>query len=270
MANAARPPRLVTLAFSHYNEKARWALDHCRVPYVEHGFMPGFSQLAVLVATRGRGGAKDRVSSRFSTPILKTAAGETICDSTAIAHWAETHSTVDATPLFPHPDVEPLVEELGRELGPRTRLVAYYHVFQSETAMRTLATTNVGRGQALAFAALRPLGSLLIKRGLQVDEARMLRATEKVRDYLTSITARLDRHPYLTGESFTAADLTFAALFAPALLITREEGFGATFPKPAELGQAARDLVAEMRASVAGRFALDVYRRHRAPSARVS
>ena len=35
-------PRLITISFSHYCEKARWALDHARVPYVEESHLPGF------------------------------------------------------------------------------------------------------------------------------------------------------------------------------------------------------------------------------------
>ena len=82
------PHRLVTLAFSHYNEKARWALDVCGVEYREERWMPGFSQLAVLAATKGKGGKRDDVSSRLSTPVLITSEGETIVDSTDVARWA--------------------------------------------------------------------------------------------------------------------------------------------------------------------------------------
>ena len=34
-------PRLQTIAFSHYCELARWALDRARVPYVEASHFPG-------------------------------------------------------------------------------------------------------------------------------------------------------------------------------------------------------------------------------------
>ncbi|MEO6575733.1 MAG: glutathione S-transferase N-terminal domain-containing protein, partial [Polyangiaceae bacterium] len=34
-------PRLVTIPFSHYCEKARWAADHLRAPYVEEAYIPG-------------------------------------------------------------------------------------------------------------------------------------------------------------------------------------------------------------------------------------
>ncbi|MBX3193327.1 MAG: glutathione S-transferase family protein [Labilithrix sp.] len=269
----SRESTLVTLVFSHYNEKARWALDYCGVPYRERGYMPGFSQLGVLFATRGRGGRADRVSSRLSTPVLLTGDSETLCDSTDIARWASARSARSAGggpgPLFPTPEVVELVESFGRDLGPYTRRVGYWHAFQSETALRTLADENVSRRQALAFRALAPVGRAWIARRLGVTEERCRRATDRVRAEMAKVEARLDRGPYLVGEEFTAADLTFASLLAPALLVTREEGYGATFPAVDELGPEARDLVAETRATRAGRFALEMFRRHRrAPRAR--
>ena len=258
-----RGNRLVTLVFSHYNEKARWALDYCGIPYDEQRFMPGFSQLGVLVATRGRGGRADAVSTRFSTPVLLTE-GATLCDSTEIARWASSHANGGGPgPLFPDPAVLDLVDRFGRDLGPHTRLVGYWHAFRSQTAMRTLAERNVGRWQALAFRMLAPIGRGLIKRGLDVTDERCRRSLDRVRTELAMVEERLARGPYLVGDSFTAADLTFAALMAPLLAPSREEGYGATLPTADELGPDARALVAEMRSTRAGRFALDMYRRHR-------
>jgi glutathione S-transferase len=121
--------------------------------------MPGFSQLGVLVATRGRGGTADTASSRLSTPVLVADDGTTFCDSTDIARWASARAGANgAGTLFPHPAVLDLVTDFGRELGPHTRLVAYWHAFRSPTALRTLAEENVRPRQALAFRAMAPLG----------------------------------------------------------------------------------------------------------------
>jgi glutathione S-transferase len=160
--------RLITLAFSHYNEKARWALDWCGVKYHEDRYLPGFSQLAVLAATRGRGGRADRVSTRMSTPVLVTEGGRALCDSTDIARWASATLALGGDgPLFPEPSVGALVDELGVELGPYVRLLAYFHVMRAPGAMDVLATENVGRGQALAFRVLAPLGRRYLTRARQ-------------------------------------------------------------------------------------------------------
>ena len=54
--------RLITIAISHYCEKARWALDRAGITYVESAHVP----LAHLVFTKAAGGS--------STPILVTPA----------------------------------------------------------------------------------------------------------------------------------------------------------------------------------------------------
>jgi glutathione S-transferase len=261
----ARPDnRLVTIAFSHFNEKARWALDYCGVDYVERKFMPGFSHFGVMLATGGRGGKADAVSSRWSTPILVTRDGERLCDSTEIAHWASARAGGGSPgPLFPTAEVDELVAHFGRVIGPSTRVVAYWHALRSKTAFRTLAENNVSRRQALAFRAFAPLGGLLIKRGLGIDEGRKERAIERVKKEIALVEARLEGHRYLVGDGFTAADLTFASLFSPALLVTPAEGYGAAYPTVDELSSEAKDLVAEMRATKAGKFALEMFRLHR-------
>jgi glutathione S-transferase len=64
------------------------------------------------------------------------------------------------------------------------------------------------------------------------------------------------------GDSFTAADLTFAAL--TALLLLPEQFGSAGFSDTIRAAYPA-ELVAELRDSPAGRHALEMYRRHRSP-----
>jgi hypothetical protein len=74
--------RLITIRFSHYNERARWALDRLGVAYEEEPYMPLFHVLAVARATRGRGGSADHHSTRYSTPVLITDSGRVLTAST--------------------------------------------------------------------------------------------------------------------------------------------------------------------------------------------
>ena len=143
--------RLITLSFSHYNEKARWALDRFAVPYREERYLPFFCSLAVAVATRGRGGAADRTSSRYSTPVLITENGRVLTDSTEIARFAA--GSVDS--LFPSDEVASLVDHYGDRLGPYTRLLAYWHVLQHPGMIERLAEANVSRRQVPVFRLLR-------------------------------------------------------------------------------------------------------------------
>ncbi len=68
---------LITIPFSHYCEKARWALDWCGVPYVERACLPGLH----LRHTRRIGGR--------TVPALIRGDGSAHVDSTDILRWAD-------------------------------------------------------------------------------------------------------------------------------------------------------------------------------------
>jgi glutathione S-transferase len=253
------PHRLITLAFSHYNEKARWALDRYAVPYHEEAHMPFVCSLAVAVATRGRGGAPDRTSSRYSTPVLILNDGRILTDSTDIVRFA---AGPDGA-LFPNTEVSELVDHYGDQLGPYTRLLAYWHLGRHPGMIEQLATDNVGRREAWLFKRLGALAESRLTRALNLSESGHDRALARVRQELDAAASRLEHHRYLCGDRFTAADLTFAALLAPSLCLTRDEGFGAVLPEVTSLDEEAQALVREVRNHPAGRFALRLYAEER-------
>jgi glutathione S-transferase len=204
------------------------------------------------------------VSTRFSTPVLITSDGTRICDSTDIARWASSQAQRGGDdPLFPNAEVADLVQHYGSKYGADTRLVAYWHALGSKSALPKMADANVGRAQALAFRAMAPLGSAMIRNALGVTKERYERSLARVREEVEDAGRRLERTKYLVGDTFTAADLTFAALSAPVLLVTPDEGYGAVLPSLDEVSDDTRALVTEMRGTRAGAFALDVFRRYR-------
>ncbi len=253
------PHRLITLAFSHYNEKARWALDRYSVPYREEPHMPFVCSLAVAVATRGRGGAADRASSRYSTPVLILNDGRTLTDSTDIVRFAA--GPDDA--LFPNTEVSELVDHYGDQLGPYTRLLAYWHLGRHAGMIEQLAADNVGRREAWLFKRIVPLAGSQLSRTLNLTQAGHDRALARVRQELDEAASRLENRNYLCGDRFTAADLTFAALLAPGLCLTPQEGFGAVLPELASLDDEAQALIREVRTHPAGQFALRMYAEER-------
>jgi glutathione S-transferase len=89
------------------------------------------------------------------------------------------------------------------------------------------------------------------------------RALARVRQELDAAASRLEHRNYLCGNRFTAADLTFAALLAPGLCLTPEEGFGAVLPEVASLDDEAQALIREVRTHPAGQFALRMYAEER-------
>lgn len=217
--------------------------------------MPFVCSVAVAVATRGRGGKADRTSSRYSTPVLILNDGRVLSDSTDIVRFA----AGEDDSLFPSSEVSDLVDHYGDQLGPYTRLLAYWHLGRHPGMIERLAADNVSRRQAKVFRRLAPLMQSQLKRALGLTEAGRDRAMARLREELDATASRLGDGNYLCGDRFTAADLTFAALLSPALCITPEEGFGAVLPEMASLDEEAQALISEVRAHPAGQFALRIY-----------
>src|SRR5205085_3956785 len=97
-----------------------------------------------------------------------------------------------------------------------------------------------------------------IRPGIEAEDERV------VWQELDFVAQRLaEQGPYLCGERFTAADLTFAALSAPVIV---PPIYGVTLPQPELLPPATATLVMRAREHPAGRYALSLFERHRRPS----
>jgi glutathione S-transferase len=258
--------RLVTIRVSHYNERARWALDRLGVSYVEEPYMPMMHVPAVLLATRGRGGRADGVSTRVSTPVLVTDEGEALCDSGEILRWADARFGTPQTTLYPAPhraDIEAFEADVHDRVGPHTRRLAYFVGLMRPEIMHGLADRNVGPRQAWMFRRVSRIVMAGVARGLKIDAAHADRSLARLREQMRALGPRVEGRPYLFGDRFTAADLSLACMLAPVLLPTPAEGYGATLPEVEALPAEGRELVAEMRASPVGGFALRMFARER-------
>lgn len=206
--------RLITIPFSHYNERARWGLDRCRVPYRETGYLPGMHILPVAWATK-LGGRADRVSSPLSTPLLVTSEGRVIQDSGAILRFADAARAEGTPTLFSTAEADELSERYHDELGPHARRLAYHHLFTDPEAIRRAAYASVGRIQATAFWLSRRLVRAAITRALNVTADAAARSRARVERLFDETSRRLADRPFLAGDAFSAADLSFAALASP-------------------------------------------------------
>ena len=244
-------PRLVTIPYSHYCEKARWALERGGVTFAEEMHAPLFSWRGAL----GSGGGR-------TVPVLVTEDG-VVKESTDILRWVDAHGR-PPEPYFPpdRPEVESLVSMFDRRLGPATRRVGYFHALRGDPAyVEELLTADVPAWEA---RAVRILGSVLpriIRSGLKIDEAGVARSSTAIEAVFATVNERLaDGRKTLTGDSFTAADLTFASLAGPVVMPpTYATRFGGAHRLPAPLVA----IVDGMRATRAGAFAMRIYETYR-------
>jgi len=242
--------RLVTIRYSHYCEKARWALERARIEFVEEPHVPIISWIGAL----GSGGNR-------TAPVF-VAGGKTYSESTDVLRYADEHGSADK--LFPAGDaeVERLEEHYDRHLGPTARRAVYDDVLRLPRAqLAGLLGKDAPSWEKRVARIATPVIGGMIRRGLRVNPPEVKRSKEMVERIFGEVEAHLkDGRRYLTGDRFTAADLTFAALAAPIIYPERY----AMYVLPlAELPPSIQDVVELYRKTPAGAFAMRMYAEHR-------
>lgn len=197
---------LYDFTFSHYSEKARWALDFKGVPYTSRHLLPGFH----MRTTR-------RLAPRSSVPILKTD-DAVIQGSTEIIDFLErTFPDRSLTPPDPQ-DASSAIEwekYLDVEIGVTLRLWFYYHTLPNrDRALQFLCTDATWLQRSLlglSFAPLRRKMTQLMNINAQTAsdaERRFTLAFDR-------LDQALERGPFLVGNRFSRADLAACSLLWP-------------------------------------------------------
>jgi glutathione S-transferase len=251
-------PILWHLKVSHYNEKARWALDYKGVPHVRRALMPGRHEAVARKLTGG---------SISTFPVLELD-GEAIGDSTRIIEALERRHP--DPPLYPADPVErrhalELEDYFDEELGPYTRLLVLYHELPEPGLFLGTFTPDLSGPQRVVARAMWPRVRRGVNRRFGIDDDSVALAFEKVRAAGARARAAMGSDGYLVGDEFTVADLTLASLLAPPVA---PEQF--PYPQP----QRGHRLLAPLREAIAEAGLLDwtreMYARHRSASAEVA
>jgi glutathione S-transferase len=252
------PARLITIALSHYCEKARWGLDRVALPYREEPHVPLLHRLATM---RNDGG---------TVPLL-VHGDNRLVDSTAILVHAD--AVRGGELLYPRDpalrrEVDALEERFDTKLGPHTRRWGYAHLLQETGLLRKLWSHGAPRLEGSLLPLLVPIARRLVRMGYRVSPDSGQRSLERVRRVFREVDELLsDGRRFLVGNRFTAADLTFAAL-AGAVLMPPE--YSVPLPQPDELPAEMASVVRELRAHPAGAHGLAMFRDERRPATRAS
>jgi glutathione S-transferase len=246
-------PTLITIPISHYCEKARWALDRAGIAYRERAHL----QVVHWIPVARAGGKK-------TAPVLVWG-DRVFADSADIVEEANARARPDRA-LFPDDpaaavEVRALQRDFDEVLGPEGRRWMYFNLRGRRDIAIAYACTGVPAWERRGLPLVYPLAARIIDRYLDITPASAERSELEVRAVFDSVAERLgDGRPFLCGERFSAADLTFASL-AASLLMPPE--YGVPLPRPDELPPAMAAKVREFRAHPAGAHALKMFREER-------
>jgi len=251
-----RLPVLWHLKVSHYNEKARWALDFKGVPHVRRAAVPGRHAAIAQDLTGGR-----------TFPVL-VLADQAIGDSTRIIEALERR--FPDPPLYP-PDAAArrraleIEDFFDEELGPHARLLVLHHLLPNARVLLGTFAPDLAGLRRIAARAMFPRAKRRIAAEFGIDRDGVELAYRKVDAAGRRFERELQPNGYLVGEGFTVADLTVAALVAP---VVAPEQF--PYPQPQRghpLLDPLRDALAE---SGLAQWAREIYARHRGRSSEIT
>ena len=193
--------------FSHFNEKARWALAFKGVPHSRTSYLPGPHMPAIK-----------KLSGQTQTPVLENDENYTAGSADIIAYLEETHSEPS---LYPNDAGDlsralTLQQEMDDQLGPAVRTVIFSGLINEPNYLVNMFGRSKSVVKRKLYRATFPLAKRLIAKGNGVDEPGNIdRCFNEVHAWLDQLQANLAGNDYLVGHQFSIADLTAASLLAP-------------------------------------------------------
>ncbi len=249
-------PILWQFTSSHFNEKARWALDFKRVPHIRNSLVPGLHIATVR-----------KMTGQNLVPILKLN-GEFISDSTRIIASLE-HAFAEP-PLYPADEVErrralELEDFFDEELGPYIRRWIFHLILPYPAYMRAAFVNHASPAARLAHRAMAPVIVPIMRRQMDINPASAEIARVKTIAAMDRLEKELRPSGYLAGDRFSVADLTAAALLSP-IVRPPQFPYRAAAPVPPQYGKA----IESLRERGAVQWTLETYAKHRGKSAEVA
>eukprot|EP00040_Diaphanoeca_grandis_P005081 m.31299 g.31299 ORF g.31299 m.31299 type:complete len:394 (-) comp16434_c0_seq1:105-1286(-) len=252
--------RLVTIRYSHYCDRARWALDLSPMEYTEDAHPPGLQVIALDPITKGKWSR---------TPVLVLPDGEAILDSQTIVQRLADIYPDSVGNLYPKDCVDEIREletEMELLLGANIRQVAYTHVL--DLKFLPVASQWFGKGTSMIESFFYQRFRRLIAKGMislmRCRYSRIPKAEAELDELFVKLGEKLKGRKYLCGDGtkFTAADLTFASLAYP-LVLPKEMEEADVLPPLAMLPPVYITMVNKFRKTPAGIHAMRMYSEHR-------
>jgi glutathione S-transferase len=239
--------QLFQFAGSHFNEKARWALDWKQVSHTRKSLMPGPHMRTMK-----------KLTGKTQTPALVDD-GEVVAGSTAILEHLERRFPEPA--LFPADESKrkralDIVRRWDEEIGPAVRLAKFFEVMELDYAVDTFCQEQPALARGL-YRATFPLIRRIMMSKMGIDAENAAAARKITGEAFDFVAKEPTASGYLVGDRFTVADLTCASLLMPCVPV---DEWGGPHDAPTEKNQA---WLARWAAHPGAEWVREMFRRHR-------
>jgi glutathione S-transferase len=249
-------PELYQFAFSHYNEKARWALDWKGIAHVRRSLLPGPHRPVI-----------QKLTGQAQVPVLRW--GDQIIPGSAqiIEHLERQQPS---PPLYPSSEAarrEALdtARWFDDEVGGPIRL-AFFHDFLRDAGYAARCfSTEAGPVASRLYRAVFPMIRVVMRRDMKIDAAGAERGIARTMEALDRVAQRAGRDGYLAGDAFSVADLTAASLLSVAAF-PKESPVPVVEPRSPAITR----WIARFASHPGVEWVASMYRRHRGSSAEVA
>lgn len=236
--------------FSHFNDKARWALDFKGIGHERVSYLPGPHMLYIK-----------RLSGQPQTPVLAIN-NDIVAGSAAIINRLEQDHPSPA--LYPEDPAEraealSIQERFDQEVGPATRTAIFSRLIEEGDYLCAMFGRAASPLKRKLYRASLPLAKPMIAKGNgTVDPENVSRCFALTEKTLEEVAERTAATGFMVGERFSVADLTAAALLAP---LSNPEHPDMARPKP--IPQSVAALIAPYADHAAIQWVNRMYREYR-------
>lgn len=260
MAQAARTDlggimgmELLQFRTSHFNEKARWALDLKGVPHRRTSLLPG-----------PHGRKVRRLTGRTITPVLLHDGAVIDESARIIAHLEELAPEPALYPADPEERAAALAiqAEFDEEVGPAIRRAKFARMLADPDYFIRCFTSEEGAAAYLVYKLMFPRIRRLMAASMDFSDEAVSAGRARTRAALDFVAERAGADGYLVGQAFSVADLTAAALLWPAVHAPQAP---MRFPEP--YSPSLQDWLGEWRAHPGADYVRRIYAEHRPVSA---
>ena len=205
---AAPEIELIQFAYSHFNEKARWALDFKKVPHRRTSLLPGPHARTVT-----------KLTGQELVPVVRFA-DAVVADSARIID--ELERRYPDPPLYPADEADKkraleIQAWFDDEVGPCVRRSLFAVMVDHPGYLVSLFGGHKNAPTRMLYRASFPIAAGMIRKAMNIDDPEAVAAAlEKTFEALEFVAKESAETGYLVGDRFSVADLAACALLAPA------------------------------------------------------